>query len=319
MIILTGGAGFIGSCMVKELNNRKIQDIIIVDDVKEMSNCKNLATLKYKDFVDKSQLTGLLNSSENIDLVIHMGACTSTTETNGDYLMKNNFYFSKEIYDWCANNNCRLIYASSAATYGDGSLGYDDSLTEQLKPLNIYGETKRLFDQYVLSSKKKPPQWIGLRFFNVYGPNEYHKGSMASVIFHSFNQIKKQGKVNLFKSYKPGVNDGEQKRDFVYVKDVLSVIMFMIDNKAINGIFNIGTGEARTFNDLAKSVFNSLGLDPKIDYVDMPNGLAEKYQYSTQADIVKLRQAGYKQDFYSLELGVMDYVLNYLNKGFLNY
>lgn len=318
MIIVTGGAGFIGSCIVKELNKRGISDIMIVE-LKANLKHPNLKSIKYKKIVDKDSFISSFNSIKNADLIIHMGACTSTTETDADYLMENNFNFSKKIFDWCVKNKCRLIYASSAAVYGDGSLGYDDSMTEELKPLNMYGETKRLFDQYVLSSKEKPPQWAGLRFFNVYGPNEYHKGSMASVVFHSFNQIKKEGKVKLFKSHKEGFRDGEQKRDFVYVKDAVSVTLFMAGNKAINGIFNVGTGKARTFYDLAKSAFNSLDMIPKVEYISMPSGLAEKYQYFTEAKIDKLRKAGYKKEFFSLEKGVKDYVKNYLDKGFFNY
>lgn len=319
MIIVTGGAGFIGSCIIKELNDSGVTDILLVDDKHEMGKSKNLTGLKYKGFIDKENLIGLLNSLKDVTLIIHMGACASTTETNVDYMMKNNLYFSKNIFDWCIKNKCRLIYASSAATYGNGNLGYDDSMTDKLMPLNVYGETKKLFDQYILSSKSKPLQWAGLRFFNVYGPNEYHKGNMASVIFHSFNQVKKDGAIRLFKSYKKECRDGEQMRDFIYIKDVVAVVMFMLKNKQISGIFNVGTGNARTFNDLAKSVFNSLGMKSSIKYVDMPEGLREKYQYFTQAKMDKLRQAGYKNEFFSLEEGVKDYVQNYLENGFLNY
>jgi ADP-L-glycero-D-manno-heptose 6-epimerase len=318
MIIVTGGAGFIGSCIVKELNNNKINDIIIVDELGSSEKWKNLVSLKYADFIHKDKFLAELKSMKNVDLIIHMGACASTTEKNAEYLMENNFKYSKELYDWCQNNDSRLIYASSAATYGDGTLGYDDSKTDELLPLNMYGYTKKLFDQYVLSSKELR-QCVGLRFFNVYGPNEYHKDNMASVIFHSFNQIKKEKKVRLFKSYKQDFKDGEQMRDFVYVKDVVSVVMFMLNNPDVNGIFNVGTGKARSYNDLAVSVFKSLNLKNNVEYIDMPQGLKEKYQYFTEADIRKLRKLGYKKEFYSLEMGINDYVCNYLGKGLAHY
>jgi len=314
MIIVTGGAGFIGSCIVKGLNDLGISNIIIVDELGTDEKWKNLVNLKYKDFIHKNNFLEELKLMKNIDLIIHMGACSSTTETDSDYLIDNNFKYSKELFDWCLKNNCRLIYASSAATYGDGSIGYDDSKTDELKPLNMYGYTKKLFDQYVLNSENKPKQCVGLRFFNVYGPNEYHKGKMASVIFHSFNQIKKEKEIKLFKSYKKEYSDGEQKRDFVYVKDTVEVVLFMMKNDKINGIFNVGTGEARSFNDLARSVFKAMNLKENIKYVDMPQGLKEKYQYYTQANNEKLRKAGYKKKFYSLEEGTKDYVCKYLEK-----
>lgn len=318
MIIVTGGAGFIGSCIIKELNEAGHKGILIVDEKEKMGKCRNIENLKYTGFIDKSEFIRGMDSIDSANLVIHMGACTTTTEKNVDYMMKNNYEYSKKIFDWCAKKQIRLIYASSAAVYGDGSNGCNDSMTDGLKPLNAYGESKRLFDRYVLSSHKGPPQVVGLRFFNVYGPNEYHKGTMASVVFHSFNQIKRQGKISLFRSYKKDYKDGEQKRDFVYVKDVVSVVMFMMENKGINGIFNVGTGKARSFNDLAKSVFKSLDTHIKVEYIDMPEGLAEKYQYFTEAKIDKLRKVGYNREFFSLESGVKDYVRNYLSPN-LNY
>lgn len=318
MIVVTGAAGFIGSCIVKELNKHGRNDIIIVDELGSDEKWKNLVTLKYMDYEHKTDFLQLLqtNKIKDVDLIIHMGACSSTTEKNAEYLMQNNFKYSKKLYDWCIENKCRMIYASSAATYGNGSQGYTDDETkiDLLKPYNMYGYSKKIFDQYVLSSNKRTAQTIGLKLFNVYGPNEYHKGPMASVIFHTFNQIKKHGKSKLFKSYKKEYADGEQKRDFVYVKDCVSVVMFFVNNPQLNGIFNVGTGKARTFYDLAKAVFSALSLEPNIEFIDMPDGLKEKYQYYTQADIKKLRSAGYDKAFYSLEDGVKDYVQNYLNK-----
>ncbi|MEM4259828.1 MAG: ADP-glyceromanno-heptose 6-epimerase [Candidatus Woesearchaeota archaeon] len=322
MIIVTGSAGFIGSCIVRELNNKGITDIIIVDHLGDSEKWKNLTNLKYIDFIDKTNFFVELQFLQDIDLIIHMGACSSTTEKDADYLMSNNFKFSKKLYDWCYNNNCRLIYASSAAVYGDGYLKYDDSKTNEYKPLNMYGYTKKLFDQYVINcieNKKILKQCVGLRFFNVYGPNEYHKSSMASVIFQSFNQIMKDKKVKLFKSYKEGVGHGEQKRDFVYIKDVVNVVTFMVKNKKINGIFNIGTSIARSYNDLAKNVFKSLNISPNIEYVDMPEELRKKYQYFSRADIKKLRKVGYKKKFFSLEKGIHDYVTNYLVRDYKNF
>lgn len=322
MIIVTGGAGFIGSCIVKELNNKGFTDIIIVDHLGDSEKWKNLTNLKYLDFIDKNSFFVELQLLKDVELIIHMGACSSTTEKDADYLINNNFKFSKRLYDWCYNNNCRLIYASSAAVYGDGTLKYDDSKTNEYRPLNMYGYTKKLFDQYVVSSIEKKrilQQCVGLRFFNVYGANEYHKESMASVIFHSFNQIRKDKKVRLFKSYKDGVSNGEQKRDFVYVKDVVNVVLFMVKNKNVNGIFNVGTGVARSFNDLVKSVFKSMNIVPNIEYIEMPEGLRKKYQYFTEANIKKLRKIGYKKEFFSLEKGTKDYVLNYLAKDFENF
>ncbi len=320
MIVVTGAAGFIGSCIVKELNKHGRKDIIIVDELGSDEKWKNLVTLKYIDYEHKTDFLELLqtNKIKDVDLIIHMGACSSTTEKNAEYLMQNNFKYSKKLYDWCIENKCRMIYASSAATYGNGSLGYADDETkiDLLKPYNMYGYSKKIFDQYVLNSNKRTAQTIGLKLFNVYGPNEYHKGSMASVIFHTFNQIKKHGKSKLFKSYKKEYADGEQKRDFVYVKDCVSVIMFFVNNPELNGIFNVGTGKAQTFYDLAKAVFSALSLEPNIEFIDMPDGLKEKYQYYTQADIKKLRSAGYDKAFYSLEDGIKDYVQNYLNKEY---
>ena len=320
MIIVTGALGFIGSCVAKELNNQGREDIIIVDETKDDKSSKYFSELKYIRYYEKNDFLNTLDNLEDVELIIHMGACSATTETNEKYLIETNLEYSKTIYNWCVKNNCRLIYASSAATYGDGSLGYndDESKMKYLKPLNMYGMTKKMFDDYVLDSRK-PKQWVGLKFFNVYGPNEYHKGSMSSVIFHSFNQIKKEQKVKLFKSYKNSIRDGEQKRDFIYIKDILSVIHFFIDNPEKNGIYNVGTGKARTFKDLVIATFKSLNINPNIEYIEMPETLKGKYQYFTEANMEKLRSIGYDKQFYSLEEGVRDYVINYLDKGLKNY
>lgn len=321
MIIVTGGAGFIGSCIVKELNNRGIVDIVIVDNLGRTEKWKNLRNLKYKTFIHKSVFLQELENLSNVELIIHMGACSSTTEQDADYLMNNNFMYSKKIYDWCTRRKCRLIYASSAAVYGNGEYGYDDSKTDEYMPLNMYGYTKKLFDQYVNASKSSTAQvqCVGLRFFNVFGPNEYHKATMASVVFHSYNQIKKDGKVKLFKSYRKDYKDGEQLRDFVYVRDVVSVVMFFFENAMLSGIYNVGTGKAETFKALAKAVFAALKKDDNIEYIDMPEGLAAKYQYYTEADLKRLRACGYKNKFMSLKDSVKEYVLSYLEKKYKNY
>jgi len=316
MIILTGAEGFIGSCLARELNNLGRKDLLLVGELDSKEKSKNLRKINFLEYVPKNNFLGLLESNKFLDVekIIHIGACSSTTETDSNYIMENNFTYSKRIFDWCKKNNVRLIYASSAATYGDGSEGYkdDENTIDKLVPLNIYGYSKHLFDKYVLSNKESA-SFVGLKFFNVYGPNEYHKKRMASMAFHSFNQIKEKGEVRLFKSNSREFEDGEQKRDFIYVKDVNNIITFFLEGN-INGIFNVGTGKARSFNDLAKAVFKSMNKKPIIKYIDMPEDLEEKYQNFTQANISKLRAAGYNKDFYSLERGIKDYVQNYLEK-----
>lgn len=313
-IIVTGGAGFIGSNVVQGLNNAGLTDIIIVDHLatnKEKE--KNLTGLNYSQYLDKDELLDLLKSDtiKDLDVIIHLGARTDTTEQNKDFIIKYNTEYSKEVYNYCLKNNCRLIYASSAATYGDGSKGYDDDKRD-LEPLNFYGLSKYLFDEWILNNPQKISQWVGLKFFNVYGPNEYHKGRMASVVFHGFNQIMNEGQIKLFRSHKEGYQDGEQKRDFVYVKDIVKVILFFLVNSDKSGIFNLGTGSARTFYDLAKATFKAMNLDSDITFIDMPEDLRGKYQYFTQAKMDKLRKVGYTEKFYELEEGVEDYVKNYL-------
>lgn len=315
MIIVTGAAGFIGSNIVKGLNEKGINKIIIVDKLRNFEKWKNLLDIKYDDFIDKDVFLDLLYAKrlKKIKAIIHMGACSSTTEKDADYLMHNNYSYSKAIFNFCKKYKIPFIYASSGATYGDGSDGYDDS-NYDLKPLNMYGYSKKIFDDYVLEHFDGSFQCVGLKFFNVYGPNEYHKGEMASMIFHSYNQIKSTGKVRLFKSMNTNYGDGEQKRDFVYVKDAVKIVLFFLKHPAKSGIFNVGCGVVRTFNDLAKATFLAMGRKPMIEYIDMPSYLVGKYQYYTCAKIDKLRKAGYKEPFYTLEEGANDYVLNYLDK-----
>ena len=322
MIVVTGAAGFIGSCIVKELNDRGIVDIILVDDLDKSEKWKNLVNLKYKNYVDSSDfLEKVCNSGlGDVDVVIHMGACSSTREKDSKYLMKNNFEYSKILLDFCNRDGVRFIYASSAATYGDGVSGYkdDESKMDELKPLNMYGYSKKLFDQCVLSSCLGV-QCVGLKFFNVFGPNEYHKGSMASMVYHGFRQVVDNGKIKLFESNDSSIKDGDQSRDFVYIKDVVSVVLFFMDNSKVSGIFNVGTGKSRTFNDLARSVFKVMGKEENIEYFKMQDELSEKYQNFTESDIGRLINVGYNKEFYSLEEGVKDYVLNYLEKGYKYY
>jgi ADP-L-glycero-D-manno-heptose 6-epimerase len=336
VIIVTGAAGFIGSCMVQYLNELGFTNLILVDEFNRDDKIPNLKGKHISAVVERENLFGwLYNNKPNVDFVIHLGARTDTTEFNYSIHQHLNVEYSQLIWNYCTVNNVHLIYASSAATFGDGAMGYKDdhSLCNDLKPLNPYGISKNEFDKWVLHQEDHPPFWAGLKFFNVYGPNEYHKGRMASVIFHSFNQIKTNGFVNLFRSHKKGFRDGEQLRDFVYVKDVVKVIMWMM-NETMNrepsvenaeftpyascvtsGIYNLGTGKARSFNDLVKTTFTALDLETKIEYIDMPEDIRDKYQYFTEADMHKLENAGYRFPFYSLEEGVTDYVRNYLAKG----
>lgn len=318
MIIVTGGAGFIGSCVVRELNNRGIEDIVIVDHIAQTDKWMNLRNKKYIKYVNRDEfLQELPSYSGKVSHIIHMGACSATTEKDFDFLYKNNLEYTQALWKFSTENQISFIYASSAATYGDGAEGFDDNEDiNRLRPLNGYGYSKQLFDQWVEKQVLAPKQHVGFKFFNVYGPNEYFKGSMASVVFHSFNKITETGEMGLFKSYKEGYEDGGQLRDFVYVKDICKVIMYMIENPKVSGLFNLGTGRARSFYDLAAATFKAMGLKPNIKYIDMPETLRSKYQYYTQAHMDKLREAGYQEDFFSLEDGVQDYVCNYLKKGF---
>lgn len=321
MIIVTGGAGFIGSCIVRTLNDMGIDDVIIVDNICKTDKWMNLRNKKYIEYINRNEfLQRLPEFSNRVSHVIHMGACSATTEKDFDFLYKNNFEYTKTLWKFCTDNQISFIYASSAATYGDGANGFDDmSDIKQLKPLNGYGYSKQLFDIWAEKQVLTPKQYVGFKFFNVYGPNEYFKGSMASVIFHSYNKIIRTGKMGLFKSYKSEYADGQQLRDFVYVKDICKVIKFMIENPEINGLFNLGTGEARSFYDLVVSTFKAMNLEPCIEFIEMPEVLREKYQYYTKAEMKKLRSVGYKDSFYSLEDGAKDYVQNYLMNGYDNY
>ncbi len=315
-IIVTGGAGFIGSNIVRALNEYGHKNIIIVDHLRDSGKWRNLIPLRFEDYLDREDFIEKIKNRgryfDDVGIIIHMGANTNTMERDENHLIYNNTIYSKILFDYATEKNIRFLYASSAATYGDGSKGYSD-MEMDLVPLNCYGYSKYLLDRWILESPEKPPQWVGFRFFNVFGPNEYHKGQMASVVFHGYNQIKKDGEIRLFKSYKQGIKDGEQKRDFIYVKDVVKVVLFFIENHHISGIFNVGTGKARTFLDLAKAIFSALNMEPNIRFIEMPEHLKDKYQYFTEADITSLRNAGYKENFTELEDAVHDYVKNYLN------
>lgn len=314
-IVITGAAGFIGSCMASCLIEAGYTNLVLVDDFSKINKVNNLKRISSATKVHRDQLEEwLLQHQQKIAFILHLGARTDTTEQDFELLKKLNLNYTKMLWEICIEKEIPLIYASSAATYGDGEFGYkdDESLIPKLKPLNPYGVSKNEFDIWALEQKRHPPYWIGLKFFNVYGPNEYHKGRMASVIFHSFNQILKCGKSQLFKSHNPKYSDGGQLRDFIYVKDILKVISWLMKKTAPNGIYNLGTGKARTFKDLSTVVFNSLGVPININYIDTPIDIREKYQYFTEADMSKLKAAGYKEEFYTLEEGIDDYVKNYL-------
>ena len=316
MIIITGAAGFIGSCLVQKLNDEGYYDLILVDDFSNEIKNKNFEGKRFTSKVERDVFPAWLRENHlHVQFVFHIGARTDTTEMDRVLLNRLNLDYTKSIWNICTEFGLPLVYASSAATYGLGELGYEDDETKipMLKPLNPYGDSKNEFDIWALKQEKKPYFWSGLKFFNVYGPNEYHKGRMASVIFHTFNQIQKTGSMKLFQSHNPEFKDGEQMRDFVYIKDVVNVLYFLMHHRKDSGIYNLGTGKARTFLDLAKSTFKSLNKEPDISFVPTPEDIREKYQYFTEANMNKLRSLGYSQDFYSLEEGVKDYVSNYLN------
>lgn len=354
MIIVTGAAGFIGSAFIWKLNEMGIKEIIAVDKLRDGDKWLNLRKREYSDWVDKDNLFVWLDNEENakkITGIVHMGACSATTEKDGDFLMSNNYEYTKKLWKFCSNRNINFVYASSAATYGAGEQGYNDDITveeyQKLMPLNKYGYSKKYFDDWAFKQENTPKglseiifsgvattssdfnhintpkQWQGVKFFNVYGPQEYHKGRMASMVFHTFHQYKEQGYVKLFKSHKEGYKDGEQLRDFVYIKDVVDVLYYFLTEKVESGVYNLGTGKARSFYDLSLNTIIStektgenknIDKNTVIEFVPMPEDLRGKYQYFTEATMDKLRRTGYSKPFHTLEEGVIDYVENYLSK-----
>ncbi len=315
MIIVTGAAGFIGSCLVGRLLEEGYNDIVIVDDFSKHEKDANLSNKKVTAVVERSEfLAWLKNNHRFVQMIFHIGARTDTTEFNKAIFDELNLNYSKDVWNACVEFGLPLVYASSAATYGNGEFGYKDdhNIIEKLVPLNPYGDSKNDFDKWALKQEKKPFFWAGLKFFNVYGPNEYHKGRMASVIFHAFQQIQKNGKMKLFRSHKPEYRDGEQLRDFVYVKDVCSVCLFLLNHRKNSGIYNLGSGKARTFLSLAKNTFAAMGKEENIEFIDTPADIRDKYQYYTEADMRKLISIGYEKPFFTLEEGIIDYVVNYL-------
>ncbi len=340
-VVVTGAAGFIGSCMVSYLNKQGFENLILVDEFNDPEKELNLIDKKFTIKIEREEFFEWIQKERPVvHFVFHLGARTDTTEFNYAIHQHLNVEYSQKIWNWCTINNIPLVYASSAATYGNGEFGYDDNhnTIEKLHPLNPYGISKNEFDKWVLHQEDHPPFWAGLKFFNVYGPNEYHKERMASVIFHAFRQIKEKGKVQLFRSHKDEYKDGEQIRDFIYVMDVIAVCYWLMEvsgessvvseecvdagspltthhSQLESGIYNLGTGKARSFNDLVNSTFAGVDLPPVIEYIDIPEDIRDKYQYFTEAGMDKLKAAGYTKDFYSLEQGVDDYVRNYLNKN----
>jgi len=313
--IVTGGAGFIGSNIVAALNERGEEDILVVDHLGQSEKWRNLVGLKFADYREKDDFRAAVQFDrlDAVEAVFHMGACSSTTESNASYLADNNYRYTRELCEWCLEHGARFIYASSGATYGDGSQGYsdDDETTLRLKPLNMYGFSKHMFDLWALR-RGLFDQIVGLKFFNVFGPREDHKGDMRSVVNKAFHQIMEAGEARLFRSYRLDYKDGEQVRDFVYVKDAVNVALWFADHPNVSGLFNCGTGRGRTWNDLVRAVFAAVGKPAKIAYVDMPDYLQGKYQYHTVADVAKLRSAGYREPFMELEGAVRDYVQSWL-------
>jgi ADP-L-glycero-D-manno-heptose 6-epimerase len=319
MIIVTGANGFIGSAIVSELNHQGIFDIVCVDSVPLSSRPHLLAAKKYQKFLNSEQLWNFLDlptSRQEVKWIIHMGACSSTTESNWDFLYQNNTIYTQRLFEWCEKNNVNIIYASSAATYGDGQLGFSDQTdSEQLKPLNLYGDSKVLFDRWIMKQPQKSIHWYGLKFFNVFGPNEYHKEAMASVAFKAFHEIQKTKELKLFKSYNPLYEDGKQLRDFVYIKDITCWIMELMTKRPASGIYNMGFGTARSWLDLANNVFNSLNLPPKINWIEMPDNIKNQYQYYTEADMSKWQNNRMSKPQWPLEKAIPDYIKNYLSVG----
>lgn len=318
MIVITGAAGFIGSYLAGFLNENGYKDLVLVDDFSRDEKKSNYESKTYTALVDRNEFESWLKANQNqVQFIFHLGARTDTTEHDYEVHRILNLEYSKMVWNICVENGIPLVYASSGATYGLGELGYDDNhdVIPNLKPLNAYGVSKNEFDIWALQQEKKPGFWAGLKFFNVYGPNEYHKNRMASVIFHAFNQIKEKGSVNLFRSHNPEYKDGEQLRDFIYVRDLAKVCLFLMESRKHSGIYNLGTGEARTFKALAQAVFASLNLEENIQFIDTPIDIRDKYQYFTEANMQKLLDAGYTGGFSSLEEGVKDYVTHFLAHG----
>ena len=316
MIIVTGGAGFIGSALVWKLNKMGEEEIAIVDELGTDDKWKNLTGLRYINIYHPDEFLELIMNNTfpfEVDTIFHLGACSSTTEKDADYLLQNNFHYSRNLAKYAMTNRARFIYASSAATYGDGSMGYldDEHELNKLRPLNMYGYSKHLLDSWMHKTGYNE-EVVGLKYFNVYGPNEFHKDDMRSVVHKSFGQIMETGSVKLFKSHKDGYKDGEQKRDFIYVKDVVDMTLHFYKNREINGLYNIGTGKARTWVDLVTAVFNAMDKPVNIEFIEMPEVLKEKYQYFTEANISKIKSTGYTNEISSLEEGITDYVKNYL-------
>lgn len=318
MIIITGAAGFIGSCLVSKLNLEGFVDLILVDDFSKTYKEKNLLNAKYTEKVERMHFFEWAKGKENqIQFIFHIGARTDTTEFDVSIFDQLNLHYSQKIWNMCVEGGIPLIYASSAATYGIGENGFDDEIENDglLKPLNPYGESKLQFDCWIKSQERKPFFWAGFKFFNVYGPNEYHKGRMASVVFHAFNQIKLNNELKLFKSHNPNYKDGEQKRDFVYVKDVVNVLFNAMQMRRFSGIYNLGSGKARTFNEMATTIFNAMNIPEKINYIDTPIDIRNTYQYYTEAKMNKLINVGFYNQFVPIEEGVKDYIQNYLNNN----
>ena len=318
MIVITGAAGFIGSNLLSGLNREGYRDIILVDDFSSEGKKSNIENKIFSDQIQRDDFHGWLKDNHKlVQFVFHIGARTDTAELRSTVFDKLNLNYSKKLWNICAEFGLSLIYASSAATYGSGEHGYSDDhdVIRKLRPLNPYGESKNDFDKWVLDQERSPFFWAGLKYFNVYGPNEYHKGRMASVIFHAHNQISNSGKLRLFRSHDPSVNDGEQKRDFVYVNDVVDVMLFMMHQRKYSGIYNLGTGRARTFKDLALSCFRAMEREVNIEFIDTPDDIRYKYQYFTEAEMTKLRRTGYSEPFTTIEKGVDEYIRKYLATG----